>query len=64
VLALLAGFGFGVDVAKHGAEAVERVREGDPALVLMNLQMPRIAGLEATRRSVACPARRNARPWR
>jgi CheY-like chemotaxis protein len=38
-----------VDIADNGSEAVERVRTGSYALVLMDLQMPVMDGLAATR---------------
>ncbi|MDP2962476.1 MAG: PAS domain S-box protein [Sulfurimicrobium sp.] len=48
-LELLSESGLLVDVAGNGQEAVERVRTGDYALVLMDVQMPVMDGLAATR---------------
>jgi signal transduction histidine kinase/DNA-binding response OmpR family regulator/HPt (histidine-containing phosphotransfer) domain-containing protein len=38
-----------VDVAIHGGEAIEKVRQGDYDLVLMDVQMQEVDGLTATR---------------
>jgi signal transduction histidine kinase/ligand-binding sensor domain-containing protein/CheY-like chemotaxis protein len=46
----LQGAGYEVETATDGAQAVEKATEGDHALVLMDLGMPQIDGLEATRR--------------
>lgn len=48
-LGLLQEFGLVVDVAVNGAEAVERAGKNDYALILMDLQMPVLDGLQATR---------------
>ncbi len=48
-VALLSGVGLAVDTAKDGAEAVALVGEGVYTLVLMDVQMPVMDGLEATR---------------
>jgi DNA-binding NarL/FixJ family response regulator len=45
------GFDF-VGEAGTGEEAVDRVEELQPALVLMDINMPGITGIEATRRIV------------
>ncbi len=48
-LELLTGLGLAVDVVDNGQLAVERVRDGDYALILMDVQMPVMDGLDATR---------------
>jgi PAS domain S-box-containing protein len=48
-LELLGETGLAVDVVNNGQEAVERVRTGDYAMVLMDMQMPVMDGLTATR---------------
>ena len=46
---LLADAGLSVETAVDGLEAVRKVRQSAPALVLMDMQMPHMDGMEATR---------------
>jgi len=44
------GWGFAVDEACNGSEALEKARCAPPQLIVMDLWMPVLDGLEATRR--------------
>jgi len=48
--ALLHGLGYRTQVAEDGAEALEMVAASPPDLVLMDVTMPRLSGVEAVRR--------------
>lgn len=47
---LLETNGYDVDVAEDGARALEMLEQHTPDLILMDMQLPRIDGYEATRR--------------
>jgi CheY-like chemotaxis protein len=52
---LLEQAGYEVDVAHDGEEAIEKAREMVPDLILMDLLLPRLDGLESTRRILHSP---------
>ena len=47
--ALLADVGLQVDLAEDGLVAIDKARQGGHRLILMDMQMPRMSGLEAAR---------------
>jgi len=56
---LLSGRGYETDVAADGTEAWERVRSGGYDLVITDIDMPRLDGIELTRRIRQDPALRS-----
>lgn len=54
---LLTSVGLDVDIATNGREAYDKVKAHDYALVLMDMQMPEMDGIDATKAIRALPGR-------
>jgi len=57
--AYLSGPDYDVEIASDGDEAIRKVREFKPDLVLLDVMMPKISGFEVCKRLKADPATRD-----